>query len=203
MMADLPRALEDCTQALRLRPGFADALDSRGFVHLKLGKPREALADYDAALKAGPRASSLYGRGLARKRIGDTAGGDGDMVAAKAMDPRAADEFGAEIAGQQFPQFPWPPPKPSALYVIPRGLLVDKEFGGTPNLADIQGKLTDALDGAAYYERSYYSVPGGFAMVTRMERIRQDGTADLARRWMDVKAEENFSLLAYISQCRC
>ena len=198
MIADLQRALDDCTHALELRPGYADALDSRGFVNLKLGKPAEAIIDYDAALKLSRSASSLYGRGLAKKRIGDAVGGDKDIIAARALDPEIVNQFATDNIGQQFPEFPWPPPKSSALYVIPRDMFVDKAGTGAPKLADIQSKLTEALDGAAYYERSYYSVPGGFAMVTRMERIRPDGSPDRERRWMDIKSEENFSLVSYI-----
>ncbi len=33
-------ALKDCNEALQIRPRFADALDSRGLVNLKLGRAR-------------------------------------------------------------------------------------------------------------------------------------------------------------------
>jgi tetratricopeptide (TPR) repeat protein len=130
MIADLQRALDDCTHALELRPGYADALDSRGFVNLKFGKPAEAIIDYDAALKLSSGASSLYGRGLAKKRIG-AAGGDKDIIATRALDPEIVNQFATDNIGQQFPEFPWPPPKSSALYVIPRDMFVD-EAGGAP-----------------------------------------------------------------------
>ena len=69
-------------------------MDSRGFVYLKLGEIDKALADYDAALRLMPTlASSLYGRGLAKKRKGDTAGADSDFKAATALRPTIADEF--------------------------------------------------------------------------------------------------------------
>jgi hypothetical protein len=52
--------------------------NSRGF--------DEAIADYDAALKLNPKmAASLYGRGLAKQKNGDQAGGDADIAAAKAQ----------------------------------------------------------------------------------------------------------------------
>ena len=45
-----------------------------------------AIADYSAALGIKPgKASALYGRGLARRKKGDTAAGDADISAAKAL----------------------------------------------------------------------------------------------------------------------
>jgi hypothetical protein len=60
---------------------------------LKIGQPQRAIADYDAALQLSARkASSLYGRGIAKLRIGD-ASGHNDIADAKAIDSRIADEF--------------------------------------------------------------------------------------------------------------
>ena len=61
----LDRALADCNQALKLRPNDATILDSRAFTYLKMGRYKEALRDYDAALTIAPRAAdSLFGRGV-------------------------------------------------------------------------------------------------------------------------------------------
>jgi hypothetical protein len=50
--------------------------------------------DYDAAIKKDPKkASSLFGRGKARIKNGDTAGGNADLTAAKAVQPDIASEF--------------------------------------------------------------------------------------------------------------
>ena len=92
-VGELRAALKDCNEALQIRPDYADALDSRGFVRLKLGKAASANADYDAALRLKTQASSLYGRGLAKKQTGDSAGGDSDIAAAKAIDPSVETEF--------------------------------------------------------------------------------------------------------------
>ena len=79
---------------MRLRPNFVDALDSRGLVNLKSGQTKNAIADFDAALKINPRlTSSLYGRGLAKKRNGSVSEGDLDIANAKAMDPNIVKEF--------------------------------------------------------------------------------------------------------------
>jgi tetratricopeptide (TPR) repeat protein len=93
MVGDSQAALKDCNEALQLRPDYADALDSRGFVKLKIGEPSSAIADYDAALQIKKQASSFYGRGLAKKQTGDSAGGEGDIAAAKAIDPSIGAEF--------------------------------------------------------------------------------------------------------------
>ena len=77
-----------------MRPNFVDALDSRGLVNLKSGMAKNAIADFDAALKINPRlTSSLYGRGLAKRRNGAFAEGDLDVTNAKAMDPNIVKEF--------------------------------------------------------------------------------------------------------------
>lgn len=73
------------------------------------------------------------------------------------------------------PHFPWPPPRASTSRVLPAWPLGPhmSTFG------DIDLKLTSALDAKGYAERSYYSVPGGFALITRLEQIYQDGRSKL------------------------
>ena len=79
---------------MALRPSYLDALDSRGFVKLKMAQPSNAIADYDAALRINPKhASSLYGRGIAKLRIGNTVAGNGDISAAKLSQSDIAEEF--------------------------------------------------------------------------------------------------------------
>lgn len=75
--------------------------------------------------------------------------------------------------GEELPLFPWPPPAPSALVVLPalhtaRNAL-PKTFG------DIDLVISSALLKTGYSEKGYYSVPGGFAIATRMEQIYADG----------------------------
>jgi Tfp pilus assembly protein PilF len=91
---DLAKALADCDRALRLKPFEADALDSRGFVNLQLGRLDAAIADYGAALGRDPKlASSLYGRGVARQRKGEATQGAADIVAAKLIKPDIAEQY--------------------------------------------------------------------------------------------------------------
>ena len=85
---DLPQALADCNEALKLVPNDSHTLDSRALTYLKLGDFKNAIGDYSAILARDPRsASSQYGRGLAKLKSGDTAGGNADIAAAKAMRP--------------------------------------------------------------------------------------------------------------------
>ena len=90
---DLDKALADCNAALKLAPGDAEYLDSRGLVRLRLGAFDQSISDYDAALKLRPsEAWSLYGRGLAELRKGLKAEGDADLAAAAKADPSLAGE---------------------------------------------------------------------------------------------------------------
>ena len=95
-IGQLQDALTDCNAALWLRPsrGRATTLNVRGIVYLKLKRISDALADFDLALKFAPNsASALYGRGIAKIKGGDVAGGNEDIQAAKAIQKDIADEF--------------------------------------------------------------------------------------------------------------
>ena len=91
---DLVQALADCDTALKLMPINLDVRDTRGFIYLKLGDPALALNEYNAALDIDPnRALSLYGRGLAKIKNGDVAGGEADQRAAETINPEVAQQF--------------------------------------------------------------------------------------------------------------
>ena len=90
---ELFAALTDCDVALQLSPGDPAMLDSRALVYFRRGDYASARTDLDAALAKAPKASSLYLRGLAKRKTGDTAGSDADIAAAKAIDPKIADEY--------------------------------------------------------------------------------------------------------------
>jgi tetratricopeptide (TPR) repeat protein len=73
------------------------AYQNRGFAYLKLKQLDKAIADYDNALRLEPKqAASLYGRGLAKQKKGDQAGGNADIEAAKRLKPGIADDFAAQ-----------------------------------------------------------------------------------------------------------
>ena len=82
----LGAALADCDAALKLSPGAPQYVDSRAFVLLRLGRYRDAVTDYTAAVDKDPsQAMSLFGRGLAKLRDGDSKGGQADLDAARAI----------------------------------------------------------------------------------------------------------------------
>lgn len=91
---DLEIALKDCNSALKIKPGQAAYLDSRGLVLFRLGRYEDAINNYDRALKKIPDlAVALYGRGLAKIKIGKTIAGDVDLKAAEVLLPEISVEY--------------------------------------------------------------------------------------------------------------
>jgi tetratricopeptide (TPR) repeat protein len=89
----LQAAMEDCNRALQAATDAA-TFDSRGLIYLKMGQLGAAIEDYSSALRSEPKlASALYGRGLAKLRSGDRAGGDADVSAAKTIQGNVGDDF--------------------------------------------------------------------------------------------------------------
>lgn len=97
----------------------------------------------------------------------------------------------------EIPQFPFPPPRASAFDVIPRNLLVGER--SQPLLKDVKGVLEAAFEQCGYGEKSYYAVPDGFAMASRIEQIREDGSPGAERWSLEVEPIEDFSLGAYLN----
>jgi tetratricopeptide (TPR) repeat protein len=53
-----------------------------------LGRLRESLEDYEAALSKDPKlVAALLGRGQVKKKLGDLQGGEADIAKAKELDP--------------------------------------------------------------------------------------------------------------------
>jgi tetratricopeptide (TPR) repeat protein len=85
---EVQQAINDCDQALKIKADQPDVRDIRGFVNLRLGKIDDAIKDYDAALKLDPKlAGALYGRGVAKMKKNDRAGGGADIASAKVCAP--------------------------------------------------------------------------------------------------------------------
>jgi protein O-GlcNAc transferase len=64
-------AIELFEQALRIRPGYADAHNNRGIALMELARPQEALASFDGALAVEPDYADAHNnRGLALQRLG-------------------------------------------------------------------------------------------------------------------------------------
>ncbi len=79
-----------------------------------------------------------------------------------------------------YPRFPLPAPSPSAKVDLPFPLL----GANVTTVGAAERALRTALAAKGYDDRSYYAVPGGFALATRAERFLPDGRpAPAPRRW--------------------
>lgn len=97
---------------------------------------------------------------------------------APAPDVRPPSRNGHPVSGDghsapTLPSFPWPPPRYSAFSSIEREW-VAPAAGAT--LGSAAARLERAFDAAGYGERSYYRIPGGFALASRIEQIRADAS---------------------------
>lgn len=83
-------------------------------------------------------------------------------------------------APPRFPTFPLPAPQPSARHVIARAQLPNAN-----TLGQVDARIRAALSRGRYTDPSYFAVYDGFAMVSQMERIQEDGKSwpDQAGRW--------------------
>jgi hypothetical protein len=96
------------------------------------------------------------------------------------------------------PRFPWRPPSPSAFYVMRDSDLQPplKTFG------DVAAQLEEMLRTRGYTEYAWYAVPKGFALVTRLERMRDDASSDAPpRRWepeITAMGIRDFSIASYV-----
>jgi hypothetical protein len=92
--------------------------------------------------------------------------------AAEAEAKRKA-EAPAKAPAEGLPEFPWPPPRASASYVLPDGL-----FESHRSVGEVVAAILLALERNGYVERSFFRTKAdGVALVTRLERIRDDGSA--------------------------
>ena len=85
----------------------------------------------------------------------------------------------------------WPVPPASARHRLSRNF-----FMGLTDMAGVDSTVTAALGRCGYTETSYFRVPEGFAMVTKMERIKDDASSEEPpRRWdTEVEISKGFSL---------
>jgi hypothetical protein len=94
------------------------------------------------------------------------------------------------------PIFPWPPPRASARTKIP----LDIDERSSAKLQDVARVLEGAFQSAGYGDSSYFAIPEGFAMVSRLEQINADGTpkGDPDRWSTRVRPFTKFTLSAYV-----
>ena len=90
----LQSALAACDAALVKNAKHVAAIDSRAFVLLRMARYQDAITTYDTSLRLRPEfAGSLFGRGIAKRRLGDRSGGDADLKAAIAAAPAILKEY--------------------------------------------------------------------------------------------------------------
>ncbi|MEO1337171.1 MAG: hypothetical protein AAFV29_16125, partial [Myxococcota bacterium] len=99
------------------------------------------------------------------------------------------------------PAFPSPIPTPSARMALPPNFLKRTASKPAPRLSDAAEELHALLLRAGYSEQAYYALRNdgrrtGFALVTRIERIRSDGTPFPAEeRFLAANAPDQFNVL--------
>ncbi|MBL7796567.1 MAG: hypothetical protein JNJ90_08705 [Saprospiraceae bacterium] len=90
----------------------------------------------------------------------------------------------------QLPAFPWPPPACNTRTILPKTV-----FKNCKVLGDVEGRLGTALEAKGFTQRSFFSVPNGFAAVTQLEQYNgADGSVRNDRtRWLDYPAIGSFT----------
>lgn len=91
------------------------------------------------------------------------------------------------------PEFPWPP-RASAYTKIPSQYLLNTDRQTL--LKNVAERLETAFRSGGYSQTGYYSVPGGFALVSRLEQFKPSGLpANEPYRWAEqVETPRVFSL---------
>jgi hypothetical protein len=94
--------------------------------------------------------------------------------------PVSGPPAGAPTRAETIPQFPWPPPAASATNVLPETMF---EPGRTTG--QVVTAIIAALERKGYVERSFFTTPAdGVVLVTRLERINEDGSSAVdIERW--------------------
>jgi tetratricopeptide (TPR) repeat protein len=91
---DRDRSIADFDAAIALDPGFAPALNDRGYAALIQGDLDRSIADFDAALRIDPGLANSYAhRGTAYLRKGDVDRAIADLDRAVRINPRYAHGF--------------------------------------------------------------------------------------------------------------
>jgi len=98
----------------------------------------------------------------------------------------------------EYPRFPFPPPMATATQSIS-----SKVFQNHRTYGAVNAMIVECLEGSGYLssKRQYYAVPNGYAIVTRLEKINEDGSPRAgAERWeAKVKSTfKEFSILDYL-----
>lgn len=124
-------------------------------------------------------------------------GGEGEPTVPR--DDTAGAEPPAQTANgggeARIAEFPWPPPEPTLRYRVRRDLLIRSD---SETLGSAFDRLTGTLERAGIDQWSAYGAGRkGFAVVGRLEHIRDDGTPEQPR-WTLESGQAKFSLGEYL-----
>lgn len=97
---DYLHAIADCNQALSMG-AYAPAYYQRGLVRQKIGQYKEALADYNVAIRIDPKHTLAHvNRGWCRRKLGDVPGSIQDFTQAIFIDPTCSQAFSNRAASK-------------------------------------------------------------------------------------------------------
>jgi tetratricopeptide (TPR) repeat protein len=95
-------ALQDYSEAIRLRPNDAEAFNNRGVVRRDQGDKEGALQDFNEAIHLSPnRPEAFNNRGVLRRDQGDMKGALQDFDEAIRLKPNAANAFDNRAKARQ------------------------------------------------------------------------------------------------------
>jgi len=120
--------------------------------------------------------------------------------ASATVTPQPATSIVTDLTIVPLPPFPWPPPEPSTIASLTLGS-VGQASGAGATFRDVDARISNALATAGYDEKSYYGVPQGFAIVTRLEQMNSEGYPEFSDRWVSSIAPlriTEFSLTKYL-----
>ncbi|MDB4991653.1 MAG: hypothetical protein JWN04_6831 [Myxococcaceae bacterium] len=134
--------------------------------------------------------------GDARPASGPSSGGEPEVVEAAGAPP-PHDGPGLPAPPVAVPAFAWPPPAASARTALPEHLLRHRD---AKSFAEVDRRISRALENNGYDERAYFSVPHGFAVITRLEQTDRQGFSKKGPdRWATtVGPLRQFSLTNYL-----
>ena len=93
-LGDYKGAITDYTQAIRLKPDYANVYFNRGVAKGDLGQHLAAIADYDIAIRLKPDdAAAYYNRGIAKSQLGQYSAAIADYDSAIRLKPDHADAY--------------------------------------------------------------------------------------------------------------
>jgi hypothetical protein len=112
--------------------------------------------------------------------------------------PLASEVSGLPSNPPRLPEFPWPP-RSSAYTKIPAQYLLKQDK--QTSLKDVGARLESAFRSGGYNQTGYYSVPGGFALVSQLEQFKANGSpSNDPYRWSEQPEIPQFFSVDYFNQ---